>query len=132
GDIIVLNDPYIAGTHLNDIMVLAPVYWNGEVVAYVANKAHHVDVGGPVPGSINPEAKTLYEEGLVIPPVKLAEKWSIWRDVVNFIVSNVKTPEITIGDLLAQYAAVKIGIHRVQELFNRYGFKTLMKLGVER
>ncbi|MEM0355726.1 MAG: hydantoinase B/oxoprolinase family protein [Desulfurococcaceae archaeon] len=125
GDIIVLNDPYIAGTHLNDIMVLAPVYWNGEVVAYVANKAHHVDVGGPVPGSINPEAKTLYEEGLVIPPVKLAEKWSIRRDVVNFIVSNVKTPEITIGDLLAQYAAVKIGIHRVQELFNRYGFKNV-------
>lgn len=122
GDVIVLNDPYIAGTHLNDIMLLAPVYWNREIVGYVANKAHHVDVGGPVPGSINPGARTIYEEGLVIPPVKLVENWSIRRDVVSFIASNVKTPEITIGDLLAQYAAVKVGVHRVQELLGKYGY----------
>ena len=64
---IITNDPYISGTHMNDVAIMAPVYINGENVAYVVNKAHNVDVGGPVFGSLNPEAKNLFQEGFVIP-----------------------------------------------------------------
>ncbi|MEM1611917.1 MAG: hydantoinase B/oxoprolinase family protein [Desulfurococcaceae archaeon] len=127
GDVVVLNDPYIAGTHLNDIMLLAPVYYEDKLIGYVVNKAHHVDVGGPLPGSINPYAKTIYEEGLIIPPVKLAESWSIKKEVVSFIVANVKTPQITLGDLYAQYAAIRVGVVKVKEVVSKYGLNTVLE-----
>ncbi len=79
GDAVAVNDPYISGTHLNDVMVLTPVYWRGRLVAYVVNKAHHVDIGGPVPGSINPNARTIYEEGFVLPPVKIMRRGELNR-----------------------------------------------------
>ncbi|MGC8543814.1 MAG: hydantoinase B/oxoprolinase family protein, partial [Vulcanisaeta sp.] len=93
GDVVLLNDPYISGTHLNDVMVMEPIYVDNRLVGYVVNKAHHVDVGGPVPGSINPSARTIYEEGLVIPPVRIMVKGELQRDILNVILSNFKTPE---------------------------------------
>jgi N-methylhydantoinase B len=121
GDVIVLNDPYISGTHLNDVMVMEPIYVEGRLVGYVVNKAHHVDVGGPVPGSINPNARTIYEEGLVIPPIKLVRGGALDRDLLNVILSNFKTPETAMGDLTAQLSANRVGVARVRELMGRYG-----------
>ncbi|MGC9130651.1 MAG: hydantoinase B/oxoprolinase family protein [Pyrobaculum sp.] len=121
GDVVVLNDPYISGTHLNDVMVVTPVFWRGRLVAYLVNKAHHVDVGGPVPGSINPNAKTIYEEGFVLPPVKIMRRGELNREVISVWLSNVKTPEATLGDLNAQIAANVVGSRRVVDLFEKYG-----------
>ncbi len=126
GDVILVNDPYIAGTHLNDIMLLKPVYMGGVMVAVVANKAHHVDVGGMVPGSIGGETRELLQEGIVIPPVKLMRRGVFQRDVARLIESNVRTPRYFRGDLHAQIAALNIGEKRVRELAEKYGVETLL------
>ena len=124
GDVVATNDPYISGTHLNDVMVLTPVYWRGKLVAYVVNKAHHVDIGGPTPGSINPNARTIYEEGFILPPVKIMRRGELSKEVVSIWLANVKTPEAAVGDLNAQIAANRVGARRVVELFDKYGEKT--------
>lgn len=121
GDAVLTNDPYIAGTHLNDVMVLYPVHWRGKLVAYIASKAHYVDVGGPLPASLNPRAKTLYEEGVVIPPLKILRRGSLNREALSFMLENFKTPEVARGDLEAQLAASRVGAARVRDLFERYG-----------
>ncbi|BCU70349.1 hydantoinase B/oxoprolinase family protein [Stygiolobus caldivivus] len=118
-DTLIFNDPYISGTHLNDIGVITPVYYRGSLVAYVINKAHHVDVGGPAPGSINPNASTLYEEGVIIPPLPLG------REVLEIIRENFKTPEVSIGDLNAQVSANKLAVKRLTELFDKYGVENV-------
>jgi N-methylhydantoinase B len=120
GDVVVTNDPYIAGTHLNDVTMISPVYHQGERVAYIITKAHYVDVGGPTPASLNPTAKTLYEEGLIIPPVKLVKNGSISSEIMGIILANFKTPDYAIGDLHAQIAAHRVGESRVRELFEKY------------
>ncbi|ABL87314.1 5-oxoprolinase (ATP-hydrolyzing) [Pyrobaculum islandicum DSM 4184] len=125
GDAVLTNDPYIAGTHLNDVLVLYPVYWRERLVAYIASKAHYVDVGGPLPASLNPRAKTIYEEGVVIPPVKILKRGQLNREALSFILENFKTPEVAKGDLEAQLAASRVGAARVRELFERYGEKVL-------
>ncbi|ALL00945.1 N-methylhydantoinase B/acetone carboxylase, alpha subunit [Pyrodictium delaneyi] len=127
GDVAVSNDPYITGTHLNDVMVLKPVYVDGVLVAYVANKAHHVDVGGLIPGGIGAGVRSLREEGLVIPPVKIVENGRLREDIVRLIESNVRTPRYLRGDLMAQLAALNTGEKRVQELARRYGVETLLE-----
>lgn len=121
GDMMLVNDPYISGTHMNDVMVLAPVMVGGKTQAYVVNKAHHVDVGGPIPGSLNPSAVTLYEEGVVIPPVKVMKRGEMNRDVVSVIRENFKTPSTAMGDLSAQIASNLVGQRRVKEIFEKYG-----------
>lgn len=131
GDMVLVNDPYVAGTHLNDLMLLAPVYAGGRLVAYVVNKAHHVDVGGPVPGSINPGASTLYEEGLVIPPVKLTRRGELNKEVLGLISANTKTPDVTLNDILAQLAANITGARRIKELVERYGARTVFDCWAE-
>ncbi len=127
GDMVVLNDPYISGTHLNDVMVLAPVYVGGRLVAYVVNKAHHVDVGGPIPGSMNPNARTIYEEGLIVPPVRMVRRGSVDRDLLRLIVENSKTPRVAVGDLNAQIAANRVGSRRVSELISKYGLEAIVE-----
>ena len=118
---VVFNDPYISGTHLNDVGLITPVFYKGRLVAYVVNKAHHVDVGGPVPGSINPNAATIYEEGVVIPPLPLG------KEVISIIRENFKTPEVSLGDINAQLAANNLGVKRLTELFDRYGVENVLK-----
>jgi len=125
GDVIMLNDPHLAGTHLNDITLLTPVFAGGRIVAYAANKAHHVDVGGRAPGSITGDASELFQEGVVIPPVKLLQKGALSRDVLGILCSNVRAPDITLGDLRAQIAANQLGARRVIELAGRYGLAVL-------
>ena len=126
GDVIITNDPYIAGTHLNDIMLLKPVYAEGRIVAMIANKAHHVDVGGVVPGSLG-AASELIQEGLVIPPMKLVEAGELRRDVLKLISANVRTPKYLVGDIKAQLAALNVGERRIKELAAKYGVGALLK-----
>ncbi|MEM1610084.1 MAG: hydantoinase B/oxoprolinase family protein [Sulfolobales archaeon] len=125
GDMLIFNDPYISGTHLNDVTVIAPIYYGGRHIGYVINKAHQVDVGGPMPGSMNPMARTIYEEGFIIPPVKIVKRGSIDREILRIITSNTKTPLVTEGDTKAQIAANIVGSRRVVELVKKYGVEAV-------
>jgi N-methylhydantoinase B len=130
-DMVLTNEPYISGTHLNDLMVIAPVDWRGGRVGYVVNKAHHVDVGGPKPGSINPNARSIYDEGFVVPPVKVVEHGSLNEEVISMIESNFKAAVISLGDLQAQLAANRMGIKRVVELFEKNGLDSVKQAWTE-
>ena len=123
GDMIAVNDPYVSGTHLNDLMILAPVFVRGKRVANVASKAHIVDVGGPSPGSLNPEARTLYAEGLVIPPTKIVERDTVRPEFTRILAANFKDPETALGDINAEVAANRMGISRIRQLVERFGAK---------
>lgn len=124
-DTLISNEPYLCGTHLNDVMILSPVEWHGKIVCYVVNKAHHTDIGGRAPGSINPDAKLLYDEGIVIPPIHLIKLGVLRKDILEFLAHNVKTPDITLGDLQAQFGCNKTGVARLRELFDKYGPDTV-------
>ena len=119
-EMLITNDPYISGTHLNDVTIIAPVYDQGKIFCYVINKAHNVDVGGPVFGSLNPDARNLYQEGLIIPPV------IITPDIIKIILSNFKDPETAKGDLNAQISANRMGISRIKELKTKYGSEEIL------
>lgn len=126
GDMYAANDPYNGGgSHLPDINVVAPVHIEGQVVAYVANIAHHADVGGMVPGSESAVCKTIYQEGLRLPPVRLAKEGKLNRDVADIILLNSRTPDERLGDLQAQMAANFVGIRSISALFERYGYATV-------
>ena len=107
GEQIVLNDPFAGGTHLNDITVVAPVHVDGELAGWVANRAHHADLGGATPGSIPPDATEIQQEGLRLPPVRLT------RDVREVIVASSRTPDERRGDLDAQWGANVVGMTRL-------------------
>jgi N-methylhydantoinase B len=121
-DMFITNDPYSGGgTHLPDITVAAPVFDENRLVAFVANIAHHSDVGGRVAGSSSGDCTSIYEEGLRIPLVKVVESGRIRKDVVSFILLNCRTPEERLSDLDAQFASNRIGMLRMGELFKKFG-----------
>jgi N-methylhydantoinase B len=121
-DMFITNDPYSGGgTHLPDITVAAPVFDGDRLVAFVANIAHHSDVGGRVAGSSSGDCTSIYEEGLRIPLVKVVESGRIRKDVVSFILLNCRTPEERLSDLDAQFASNRIGMLRMGELFKKFG-----------
>ena len=124
GDMLLLNDPYISGTHLPDLTLIHPIFYNGEIIAYAANKAHHSDVGGKSPGSMAGDATEIFQEGIIIPPVKLVKRRKVDKELTNLILSNVRTPHARLGDLRAQIAANLRGEKRVLELIKKYGVKT--------
>jgi N-methylhydantoinase B len=122
GDGFITNDPYVGGgSHLPDITVASPVFVDGRVVAYVANLAHHSDIGGKVAGSESADCTSIFQEGLRIPLVKLQDGGTICTDAMDFILLNSRTPRERQGDLRAQVATNQIGIRRVQEIFSRFG-----------
>ncbi|HEX2827127.1 MAG TPA: hydantoinase B/oxoprolinase family protein [Burkholderiales bacterium] len=124
GDMFVANDPYNGGgTHLPDINVIAPVFIGKRIVAYVANIAHHADVGGMVPGSEAAVCQSIYQEGIRIPPVRILCEGKLNRDVFDVILLNSRTPDERVGDLQAQFAANTVGMRSVLSLFDRYGAK---------
>ncbi len=125
GDMLLLNDPYISGTHLPDLTLIAPIFYEGALVGYAANKAHHTDVGGKAPGSIAGDASELYQEGLIIPPVKYVRKGRVDPEISWLIRSNVRTPDVQMGDLRAQIAANNTGIKRLVELMDEHGVETV-------
>jgi N-methylhydantoinase B len=121
GDVVIVNDPFTNGSHLPDITVVAPVFAEGRHIAYVATRAHHADVGGMEPGSMPGNSHEIYQEGLVIPAVKLYRGGELQDDVMRLILANVRTPEERRGDLNAQLASLRIGERRIRELAQRYG-----------
>ena len=122
GDMFIANDPYNGGgTHLPDINVIAPVFIGKRIVAYVANIAHHADVGGMVPGSEAAVCQSIYQEGIRIPPVRIMQAGKVNRDVFDLILLNSRTPDERVGDLQAQFAANTVGARSVAGLFDRYG-----------
>ncbi len=122
GDMFVANDPYHGGgSHLPDITVIAPVFIDGRIVAFVANIAHHADVGGMVPGSEAAVCQTIFQEGLRIPLVRIMHAGTVNRDVLDLILLNSRTPHERLGDLRAQFAANHVGIRGVTALVERYG-----------
>jgi N-methylhydantoinase B len=121
GSMVVSNDPYITGTHLNDVTVMAPIYHGGELVAFAVNKAHHSDVGGKVPGSISMDAKSLCDEGFVLEPAYLMKKSEILGRTVERLSSASRTPQERKGDIRAQVAANVTGTRRVGGLISKYG-----------
>ena len=115
GDVIVTNDPYPSGVHLNDISLISPVHYEGELIGYVANLAHHVDVGGGAPASIG-AFREVFQEGVIIPPVKVVKGGLIVQDVFSLILAQIRSKHETAGDFRAQMAANATGIRRVQAL----------------
>src|SRR5678815_1754864 len=122
GDIVMLNDPFHGGTHLPDITLVAPVFLGREKspAFYAANRAHHSDVGGMSPGSM-PVAREIYQEGLVIPPVRLVRQGAVVPDVLALLLANVRTPHEREGDLAAQIAATRVADTRLRETIAHYG-----------
>lgn len=121
GDQWVVNDPYLSGTHLNDVTVIRPIFVDGALFGYAANKAHHADVGGMVPGSMPPEARELFAEGFVMPPMRLMAEDRVLPETVALFRANSRTPAVRSGDLRAQLAGNVTGERRVRELVERYG-----------
>ncbi|MEJ7669760.1 MAG: hydantoinase B/oxoprolinase family protein [Casimicrobiaceae bacterium] len=121
GDVILVNDPFIGGSHLPDVMVIAPVFGDGALIGFAATRAHQADIGGMEPGSMPGNSQEIYQEGIIIPPVKLYRAGVLQHDVLNLVLANVRTPEERRGDFNAQLAAIKIGERRIKELAERYG-----------
>jgi N-methylhydantoinase B len=128
GDIAILNDPFAGGTHLPDITMVAPVFIGRakQAAFYVANRAHHADVGGSSPGSMG-LCREIYQEGVRIPPLKIMSAGTLQQDILALILDNVRTPEERGGDLTAQIGACRIGGLRLAELVTKYGYPRLAR-----
>ncbi|MCM3530178.1 hydantoinase B/oxoprolinase family protein [Cytobacillus oceanisediminis] len=122
GDIIIINDSYGGGgSHLSDVGLVMPIFYEGEIVAFSANKAHWTEVGGKDPGSFSNDATDIFQEGLQFPSVKLFNEGEINQAIVDIIEANVRFPELSLGDMWAQVAALKTGEKRVKELCDKHG-----------
>jgi N-methylhydantoinase B len=138
GDLIILNDPFHGGTHLPDITMGSPVFLQSslenratcKLIGFVASRAHHADVGGMTPGSM-PLASEIFQEGIIIPPIKLLVSGKTAQDILDLILANVRTPEERHGDLLAQMAANQRGVDRLVDLVARYGLAEINEATAE-
>jgi N-methylhydantoinase B len=124
GDVVMLNDPYAGGTHLPDVTLVAPVHARGRLLGFVADRAHHADIGGMTPGSM-PLAREIYQEGFRMPPVRLVRDGKIVRDVLALFLANTRVPEEREGDLAAQRAALDVGARRLAALAAELGTQRL-------
>lgn len=126
GDVVMLNDPFAGGTHLPDVTLISPVFLEGEEQPdfYCVNRAHHADIGGAFPGSMAP-ARDVHGEGLRLPPVHLVRGGELVADVLNIFLANVRVPAERQGDLLAQWAACRVGMERLAAMHAEYGLDEL-------
>jgi N-methylhydantoinase B len=124
GDSILTNHPFLGGVHLNDVTLISPLFHAGQVWGYLASLAHHVDVGGGAPASIG-AFQEVYQEGTIIPPVKLVKGGIIDEDLFRFFLANIRAKHETSGDLRAQVAANKRGEERILGLIGKYGAEAL-------
>jgi N-methylhydantoinase B len=120
GEVYVLNDPFAGGSHLPDITIVSPLAHDGRIVGYGCTRAHHSDVGGMVPGSMPAGSTSIWQEGLIVPPVRLD------GEILRLLLANVRTPEIRRGDLAAQVAANRLAEERLAELVDRRGLATVL------
>jgi len=126
GDIFVTNDPYGGGgAHLNDVSLIMPVYYDGKIVAWVANKGHWQDIGGMAFGSVSSDATELFQEGLILPQVKLYSRGQPIQSTLDIILANNRIPVPAMGDIRAGVAALKVGERRVLDLVEKYGVATV-------
>lgn len=125
GDMVMVNNPFQGGTHLPDITLVAPVFSTGDDTPcfIVANRAHHADIGGMSAGSM-PLSSSIFQEGIIIPPLKIVERGEINRQLLDFILANVRTPREREGDFTAQIMANLKGIERLGEIIDTYGLET--------
>lgn len=128
GDLVILNDPYRGGTHLPDITMISPVFIDGACAFFAASRAHHADVGGMTPGSL-PLSNEIYQEGIIIPPVKLSRGGTLNHDLLEVLLRNVRTPDERRGDLAAQRAAHEVAAVRLAEIAKRQGMEEVEAYG---
>jgi N-methylhydantoinase B len=127
GDVFLLNDPYLTGTHMHDVKAVAPVIWRDELVCFLCVTGHWADIGGPSPGGFATNATEIYQEGLRIPPVKVMSDGRLDEGLVALIMNNVRIPEKTIGDLFAQISSVRLGADRMSDILDRFGSATFIE-----
>ena len=127
GDAWILNDPFRGGTHLPDITVISPVFHEGELAAFAASRAHHADVGGPTPGSMPSDSRSLEDEGVVIPPSRLMHAGELDEELIDDLAGRMRNPSQRRADLRAQLAANRAGADRVAELAGRVGLARLQE-----
>jgi N-methylhydantoinase B len=120
GDVWIFNDPYLGGTHLSDFRLVRPLFRNGEVFCYLASVGHWHDVGGNVPGNYNPVATESFQEGMLIPPVKLFKAGEFQQDIVDILSANSRLPGSLYGDLSGQISALDLGVRRMEALLDEY------------
>ncbi|MBD3924267.1 hydantoinase B/oxoprolinase family protein [Nocardioides cavernae] len=121
GDMVILNDPYIGGTHLPDVTLVAPIFFKDDLLGFAVNRAHHLDIGGTVPGSFFSAAQENYQEGLRIAPIKLVRRGEVDPHLLELIVGNTRLPAQLKVDLAAQMSANRTAIRRLTDLADRYG-----------
>ena len=126
GDIFIGNDPHVAGgTHLPDINMAMPLFFEGQLIAFMCNIAHHADVGGSVPGSMAGGMTEIFQEGIRLPVTRLFEAGKLQADIMELILLNVRIPEERRGDYYAQIASCRLGTTRLSELIENYGITQL-------
>ena len=125
GDLFVVNDPYMGGTHLMDVRFVKPFFYKGELFSWLANTGHWPDTGGAVPGGFSATATEIEQEGLRLPPVKLFKKGEMDEEILSIILSNIRIADQRIGDIKAQAAALTVGERRLTVLLDRYGRDTV-------
>ena len=125
-DVFAINDPYLGGTHFNDVRIIRPIFVDGEVIAFSQSNGHWADVGGTVPGSFDINAKEHFGEGLRIPPIRIWDKGRYLGDIVRMIASNTRAPDMIIGDLQAQAEATRVCEREILRLVEKYGKETIM------
>jgi N-methylhydantoinase B len=121
GDQVIVNDPYRGGSHLPDITLIAPFFWQHKLKGYAVNRAHHADVGGKIPGSMPGFSSTLSEEGIIIPPTLFVKRDLVQRNVLQLFEKETRNPAERIGDLNAQVGANRLGVSRCMDFIRRYG-----------
>lgn len=121
GDIYIVNDPYLGGTHLMDVKFVKPFFYQGKLFSWLANTGHWPDTGGMVPGGFSANATEVEQEGLRLPPVKLYKQGVLDEEILSIILSNIRIADQRIGDIKAQAAALSIGEKRLTALLDRYG-----------
>ena len=126
GDVFAINDPYVGGTHFNDVRIIRPVFVADELIAFAQSAGHWADVGGTVPGSFDISAKNHFGEGLRIPAIRIWDRGHYRQDVVNLITSNTRAPGDVEGDLRAQAEATKVAEREILRLVERYGKDTVL------
>ena len=121
GDVFIVNDPYLGGTHLMDVRFVKPFFYKGKLFAWLANTGHWPDTGGAVPGGFSANATEVEQEGLRLPPVKLYKEGVLDEEILSIVLSNIRIADQRIGDIKAQAAALTVGEKRFSQLIDRYG-----------
>jgi N-methylhydantoinase B len=126
GDVFAINDPYLGGTHFNDVSIIRPIFTDGELIAFAQSNGHWADMGGSVPGSFDVNAKDHFGEGMRIPPVRLWDRGRYLADVARCLLSNTRAPHDTEGDLHAQAEATRVCEREILRLVSKYGRATVL------